>query len=350
MSQVQSTDAINEKFTQDQLDALVSLHARFLQGRIGGRRAILKNVDLSDLEIKHQDLRRVDFTNVKMRRMDLTGTSFQEASLFACDLSFSTLNKVSFVRADLRGSKIEGADLERTDLKEADLREGGIFGQSPQGEATAVNFRGANLTGARLAGCLANKADFSDAILAQAKIEQADFRNAVLEGADLTGADIHGIQLSGAKLNHAILTDVDLSEIRDKEAGVDLTRALTSENIGKSVADLDEPLVKLIEKHRQSGDRLLHPPCGPEPVHRQCPLRAPGSAALLGFAPLSSHTPGRTRGHHLRSAVEPVRRFGLSDPLGPPRGKEKRLLSWRRLERSAVSAPATVVTGSSSRS
>ena len=50
------------------------------------------------------------------------------------------------------------------------------------------------------------------------------------------------------------MTDVDLSEIRDKEAGVDLTRALTSENIGKSVADLDEPLVKLIEKHRQWVD------------------------------------------------------------------------------------------------
>ena len=84
----EQSDSSLGKFTQDRLDALISLHARYLQGRIGGKRAILKNADLCDLSLKDADLSRAEFTNVKMRRMDLTNTYFEGATLYACDLSF----------------------------------------------------------------------------------------------------------------------------------------------------------------------------------------------------------------------------------------------------------------------
>ena len=92
-----------EKMTQDQLDALVKLHERFLDGRIGGRRATLKRIDLTGLSLARTNLRQADFSGCIMRYMDLSNASFQEASLYACDLSFADLNNTSFVRADLRG-------------------------------------------------------------------------------------------------------------------------------------------------------------------------------------------------------------------------------------------------------
>jgi hypothetical protein len=41
-----------ETLNQSQLDAMVDLHARFLEGRLGGRRAVLKATNLSGLSFK----------------------------------------------------------------------------------------------------------------------------------------------------------------------------------------------------------------------------------------------------------------------------------------------------------
>ena len=56
-----------ETLTQDQLDALVKLHERFLDGRIGGRRAILKRVDLTGLSLARTNMRQADFSGCVMR-------------------------------------------------------------------------------------------------------------------------------------------------------------------------------------------------------------------------------------------------------------------------------------------
>src|SRR5688500_9123837 len=105
-----------QKITQDQLDALVGLHNRFLEGRVGGRRATLKNTDMTELSLKGQELRQASFIGCIMVGMDLAGANFQEASLYACDLSNSNLHKTKFIRADLRGARIENANLEGADL------------------------------------------------------------------------------------------------------------------------------------------------------------------------------------------------------------------------------------------
>ena len=76
-----------ETITQDQLDALVKLHTRFLDGRLGGRRAMLKNTDLSGLSLASENLQQAEFVGCVMAGMDLSNANFQEASLYACDLS-----------------------------------------------------------------------------------------------------------------------------------------------------------------------------------------------------------------------------------------------------------------------
>jgi uncharacterized protein YjbI with pentapeptide repeats len=249
MQDHQQQDQTLERLSQDQLDALVTLHNRFLDGRLGGRRAMLKNTDISGLSLKGRDLRQSSFMGCVMAGMDLSKANFQEASLYACDLSNSNLDDTCFVRADLRGATIENASLEGADLEKADLRIGGIADQDMYDCGQAVNFRGANLSGAKLAGSIASRANFSDAILTGANMSKADLRGAQMEGADLSGAEIDGAQMEGANLKSAILTGVEMSKIRDK-ANIDLSEAITDENAGISIADLDEPLAQLIEEHR----------------------------------------------------------------------------------------------------
>ncbi len=237
-----------ESLTQSQLDAMVKLHERYLEGRIGGRRAILKRVDLTGLSLQGTNMRQADFAGCHMRYMDLSSANFQEASLYACDLSFSNLHSTSFVRADLRGTRIESANLTEADLERADLRSGSISTDGQYHPPEPVNFRGANLSGARLIGSMANHANFSDAIMAHANIQHADLRGANFVGADLSGADISGVQLSGANLDNAILAGVNIDSIRD--SGFDLSLAITDTNVGISLTTLEVPLPTLIQQHR----------------------------------------------------------------------------------------------------
>lgn len=238
-----------EKISQDQLDAMVDLHNRFLSGRLGGRRAVLDNVDLTGLSLKGKKLRQASFSACIMEGMDLSHADFQEAELYACDLSHSNLYQTIFVRADLRGARIENANLEGADLESADLRVGGVAKEGEySAHRNAVNFRGANLSGAKLAGSMASNADFSDAMLSGANMSRADLSNAMLEGANLSNADIHGTSLKGANIKSAILTGVNAKELKD--TGIDLSEAITDANVGIAVSDLDEPLPQLLEKHR----------------------------------------------------------------------------------------------------
>lgn len=251
-----------ETMTQEQLDALAQLHERFLTGRLGGRRATLKNTNLKGLSLKGRDMRQANFMGCGMSHMDLSECNFQEASLYACDLSYSNLNRATFIRADLRGARIENASLEEANMEKADLRVGGFAsGKEGYDKGQPVNFRGANLSGAKLGGTTASKADFSDAIMVGANMVGADLSGAQMGGADLSGVDVEGARLEGANLNSAILTGVAMKQL--KNAGADVSEAITDENVGTSISDFEDPLPTLIEQHRawvesagQSGKQL----------------------------------------------------------------------------------------------
>lgn len=234
--------------SQDQLDALISLHERFLLGRVGGRRASLKRTDISGLVLKGRNLRQADFSGCVMRHMNLSEAIFQEACLYACDLSFSNLHQANFIRADLRGVRIESANLAGADLERADMRSGALASDGLYTAPQPVNFRGANLTGARLVGSMAHQADFSDALMAGAQVSQADLRGAKLQNADLSGADLSGSQLDGASLSNTILVGANLTNIQN--VGVDMSAAITDSNVGLSVSELKAPLATLLEQHK----------------------------------------------------------------------------------------------------
>ena len=132
-----------ERVDQAELDSFVKLHRDFMEGRMGGRRMILKNKDLSGLSLKGKDLRQASITSCLMQQMNLSGANFREASLYACDLTNANLTNTIFIRSDLRGSRIESVDLTGANLDSADLRVGGISddGEFANMQGTKVIFK-----------------------------------------------------------------------------------------------------------------------------------------------------------------------------------------------------------------
>lgn len=247
--------------SQQELNEIVKLHKFFLEGEMGGRRAILKNTDMSDLSLRGQDLRQADFTGCNMSGMDLHSANFQEASLYACNLSDCNLSRACFIRADLRGALIENANLEGADLEKADLRVGGLSSGGGFEHGRAAVFRGANMSSAKLCGSMANKADFSDAMMAGVDMTSANCKDAQFEGTDLSDAEIEGAELSGANIKSAIVVGVKTGEL--SRNGLDLSVAVTEESINEGVSELEKPLTELIESHKlwvksagQEGEQL----------------------------------------------------------------------------------------------
>lgn len=248
---MQNTWETLDHITQDNLDAMASLHLRYIEGRLGGRRIFLRNTNLSGLSLVGRNLRQAQFMGCAMREMNLAMANFAEGSLYSCDLSDSNLHKASFVRTDLRGTRIENANLLGANLRQADLRAGGISkDDGPYSQGQVVNFSGANLTGARLVGSLAAHANFSDAILVGANIAHADLRGANMQGADLSNAEIKGTQMEGADLKSTIMTGINREALEAAHIDIETSGALTDDNIGQSILEMDMPLTKMVDNHR----------------------------------------------------------------------------------------------------
>ena len=85
----------------NELKKILELHAKWLNGEEGGKRADLSDADLSDADLSGADLRRADLSDADLRRANLSGA----------DLGW----------ADLSDADLSGADLGRADLSDADL-------------------------------------------------------------------------------------------------------------------------------------------------------------------------------------------------------------------------------------
>ncbi len=57
-------------------------HARFLERKPGGRRAMLAFHDLSNYDLSGQDLSEADLTGARLRRARLTWTTLRATNLF----------------------------------------------------------------------------------------------------------------------------------------------------------------------------------------------------------------------------------------------------------------------------
>src|SRR3546814_17219560 len=72
---------IGNRVTRAELDPMLAAHARFIAGRIDGRRAVLLRCDLRGLALRGIDLRGADLVGFDFAGSNLTGACFVGATL-----------------------------------------------------------------------------------------------------------------------------------------------------------------------------------------------------------------------------------------------------------------------------
>ena len=125
---------MSKRLTQSQLDEVLQKHEFFRAGRSGGARAILQFYDLAGMSFRNKDLSQVDLTGSTLIEADFENAILDNAVLFGCDMRFGNFKKTSFVKADMRGVRVDGAELIGANLTKADLRVGHIMEKQRTGE------------------------------------------------------------------------------------------------------------------------------------------------------------------------------------------------------------------------
>ena len=166
--------------TIQELNKILELHRKWLNGEPHGIRANLSLKDLRGANLRETNLYGAILCGTDLREANLRGANLHDASLCGADL----------YGADLREADIRGADLCEVDLHEANLYK--------------ANFYKANLYEANL-----RKVYLYKAILYKTNLYKADLYEANLCGTDLRGANLRDASLYKADLHEANLYEAD---------------------------------------------------------------------------------------------------------------------------------------------
>ena len=201
----------------NELDRILTLHAAFMARAPGGRRAILKFVNLSGCDLSGRCLAEADLSGALLQHANLAGINLRDATLFGADLTRCDLTEACLERADLRGATLRDAMMPRCNMVRIDLREGMLL-SSEGGNLRRMHADGGTaMHGAVLTGAKMQRARLSNVVLTQADLHDVDLRGSMmtranLSKADLTGCNMHGVDLSGAIMTGAILAGTILTE------------------------------------------------------------------------------------------------------------------------------------------
>jgi len=188
------------------VDELLEKHRRYLRNQSGGARAMLRQCDLSGLDLSGGDWTNSEFMVCKFDGATLQRAVFRHANLFGSRFNNCDLSGADFEKADLRGAKFELANLTGAHLGGADLREGMVIDATVTLDGdTGSRFTNAILKGAKLPNARCKAVDFSGALLDGTDFSDADLRNASFHGAELIDPILRGAQLAEADLRSAVL-------------------------------------------------------------------------------------------------------------------------------------------------
>ena len=76
----------------NELKKILELHAKWINGEEGGKRADLSHADLSDADLRGADLSHADLREADLSHADLRETDFSDADLRGADLSGANLD------------------------------------------------------------------------------------------------------------------------------------------------------------------------------------------------------------------------------------------------------------------
>ncbi len=96
---------------QQELDEAVRLHARWLAGAQGGKRANLSGADLNGADLNGASLQGVYLDGAALHLADLCGANLTGADLKRAYLNGAKLRGANLIGANLCGANLIGADL-----------------------------------------------------------------------------------------------------------------------------------------------------------------------------------------------------------------------------------------------
>ena len=120
--------------TQNELNKILKLHKKWVNGEKDGRRA-----DLSYTDLKNADLSNVDLSYANLNGADLSYANLSNTNLTDANLTYANLRGANLTGANLTGANLTYTNLIYADLIYADLRRG-------------ANLTGANLSNAKFKG------------------------------------------------------------------------------------------------------------------------------------------------------------------------------------------------------
>lgn len=107
---------------------ILKKHQKWLDGKIGGERAVLRDVDLSRANLKGANLRNAYLFNVNLWCANLCNADLSDASLWNSNLRGAYLLGANLRNADLRNVNLREANLIKASLYNADLRGADLCG------------------------------------------------------------------------------------------------------------------------------------------------------------------------------------------------------------------------------
>jgi hypothetical protein len=123
-----------------ELKTTLDLHAKWLMGENGGKRADLRGADLRGADLRDANLRGADLYGADLRDANLYGANLRDADLYGAYLYGANLRD-----ANLRGADLYGADLRGADLRDANLRGANLYGANLYGAKGVNKYRTTNL-------------------------------------------------------------------------------------------------------------------------------------------------------------------------------------------------------------
>lgn len=199
---------VGRRISQEALKKLEELNLRFLKGVPNGWCVVMKDCDLSGLDLRSINLSHGHFIACNFENADLEDARFVGANLFSASFDGANLTRTNFSQADLRGACFQNAELSETHLEGADLRRGVVIragGVASRREHST--FRNAVMRGTNLSDCKLLDVDFEGAELSGVSLHGADLRGARFAGAELIKVEFTGANLSDADFRRAIMCE-----------------------------------------------------------------------------------------------------------------------------------------------
>lgn len=221
------------------MDVMREEHAKWLaSGGRDGRRAILRKMELADVDLSASQLASASLRGLVLRRVDLS-----HADLQACDLSETVMEDVNLTGANLSAAQLTDAQWSRVTLDTATLagaeaialiaQECSFAGAGMQAinlreaQFARCDFSRAVLTGAALRGASVEDTSFIQADLADAECREASFRRvnfaeANVQGAHFRDAAMQDVNFRTTDISGAVDMPYDpqLQQLEDEKAAL----------------------------------------------------------------------------------------------------------------------------------